>query len=52
MRCAVVRPCAFAACVARFHKVAGRNWERMKTTASQAYSMTLKPLLDKLSGDQ
>jgi hypothetical protein len=36
----------------RFNNTAQRNWDRMKSTAGQAYSMTLKPLIDKLSGDQ
>lgn len=36
----------------RFNKIAVRNWERMKTTANQAYSLTVKPLVDRLSGDQ
>eukprot|EP00879_Flechtneria_rotunda_P002564 GHRR01002763.1.p1 GENE.GHRR01002763.1~~GHRR01002763.1.p1 ORF type:complete len:224 (+),score=68.35 GHRR01002763.1:113-784(+) len=38
--------------VTRFNKIAARNWDRMKTTANQAYNMTLKQLVDKLSGDQ
>lgn len=38
--------------VCRFNSTASRNWERMKSTAGQAYSMTIKPLIDKLSGDQ
>jgi hypothetical protein len=38
--------------VARFNKIAVRNWERMKTSANQAYSSTVKPLVDRLSGDQ
>eukprot|EP00775_Hariotina_reticulata_P012524 gene12524-12657_t len=41
-----------SASLRRFLKIANRNWDRMKTTAGQAYSMTLKPLIDKLSGDQ
>ncbi|WIA19661.1 hypothetical protein OEZ85_005592 [Tetradesmus obliquus] len=36
----------------RFTTTAQRNLDRMKSTAGQAYSMTLKPLIDKLSGDQ
>lgn len=36
----------------RFNKIAVRNWERMKTSANQAYSITVKPLVDRLSGDQ
>lgn len=38
--------------VARFNKIATRNWDRMKATANQAYTMTVKPLVDRLSGDQ
>lgn len=37
---------------AKFNKIASRNWDRMKASAGQAYSITLKPLIDKLSGDQ
>lgn len=36
----------------RFNKIAARNWDRMKATANQAYTMTVKPLVDRLSGDQ
>lgn len=36
----------------RFNNSAARNWDRMKSTAGQAYSMTIKPLIDKLSGGQ
>jgi hypothetical protein len=38
--------------VARFNKIAARNWDRMKATANQAYSTAVKPLMDRLSGDQ
>jgi hypothetical protein len=38
--------------VARFNKIAARNWDRMKLTANQAYSTAVKPLMDRLSGDQ
>jgi hypothetical protein len=37
---------------ARFNKIASRNWDRMKATANQAYTMTVKPVVDRLSGDQ
>jgi hypothetical protein len=36
----------------RFNKIASRNWDRMKATANQAYTMTVKPVMDRLSGDQ
>jgi hypothetical protein len=36
----------------RFNKIASRNWDRMKATANQAYTMTVKPVVDRLSGDQ
>jgi hypothetical protein len=47
--CGVLRP---AACCHRFNKIAARNWDRMKLTANQAYSTAVKPLMDRLSGDQ
>ncbi|KAF8062907.1 hypothetical protein HT031_003745 [Scenedesmus sp. PABB004] len=36
----------------KFNKIAERNWGRMKATAGQAYAATLKPIIDRLSGDQ
>jgi hypothetical protein len=41
-----------AAAYHRFNKIAARNWDRMKATANQAYSTAVKPLMDRLSGDQ
>ena len=51
-RAAAVAAAVAAAWCRRFNKIAVRNWDRMKATANQAYSMTVKPLVDRLSGDQ